>query len=466
MGKKKTHLKKHLITEGSVLVETRTNCALLGAPTEILKQILIQKLPMPNTVVLPTVLHKGQCSQAAIEFLFFYYLFLYKGLQKHGRFRIFATKTQCEQLKEAMRIVVIGPTEKEMLAQGMSQPMAQQLRQEMDYMAPHNPETGKAYRLDEMMAWHVLEIGQTIPLFDSPESSSEILIHREGKTAYQISHQQETLAVQIAFKKKQRPPYAIKHKPHIITSHQLSMTILGASDGLDPYAPANGYLLDFNGRLGIWDCPGFLHQHLQKLNIDFAQIEAVILSHVHEDHIDVVESIRQNNPLDFYCTPEVYYSFLLKMVAVMDCSLEEAKAFHRWHPIGVDQPYSILGADFEFFYSVHAIPSIGCRIAVKAANETKSILISGDHAPFELMENMQKEGVLPKDRFQESTHLVKGHEDLILIDVGGGTIHGDYKDYMDLDVKIHFMHTGHLPPLTSSKYLVKHADILDLTDAS
>ena len=466
MGSKPAIIQLHPITEGAVLIETLRGNALFGSPPEILKEILIQKLPIPHTVVLPAILHRGQCSQVAMEFLFFYYLFLYNGLEKHGKFRIFGTSKQCKNLREAMRIVVLGPTEIEMRESGMPQPLAEQLSRELYYLAPQNLETNEFYEMDDMFEWHTLEIGQEIPLFTTKEQIPEIRVLRQGNTTYQVRSARELLDLDIAIKKKQRPPYQILHKPVSVTADQLTVTVMGASDGFDPEAPANGYLFNFKGRLGIWDCPGYMHLHLQKMKINFDQIEALILSHVHEDHIDVVESIRKNNPLDLYCTPEVYYSLLLKIITVMDCSMEKAKTFHRWHPIGVDKPYSIVGAHFEFFYSIHALPTVGCRITIGAKEQKKSILISSDHAAFWMMRNMKRDGVLPEKRFNASTQLVQGYEDLILIDAGGGTIHGNYEDYMDLEVAIHFMHTGELSKLTGSKYLVKHADILDLNPSS
>ncbi len=462
MGSKTIDMRLHPIMEGAVLIETPGGSALFGCPPEILKEILMRELPIPNIVVLPAILHKGQCSQAAIEFLFFYYLFFYNGLEKDGKFRIFGTATQCKNLKEAMRIAVLGPTEEEMRAGGMSKKMAHQLSRELHYLAPPNPQTKAPYKMEEIFEWNILEMNQEITLFSKKGRSPEIYLRQQNKTTYQVINTRKTLDVDISIRKQQRPPYKIQHKPVSITPDQLTLTVLGASDGFDPKSPANGYLFNFNGRLGIWDCPSYLHQHLKKMKIDFDQIEAMVLSHVHEDHIDPVESIRKNNPLDLYCPPEVYYSLLLKIITVMDCSMEEAKTLHRWHPVSVDKPYSILGADFEFFYAVHALPTVGCRITVGPKKQKKTILISSDHAAFWMMRDMKKDGILPAKRFKASTQLIQGHEDLILIDAGGGTIHGNYEDYMDHEIMIYFMHTGELPELPTSKSLVKHANIFDL----
>ncbi|MBF0280112.1 MAG: hypothetical protein HQM13_20100 [SAR324 cluster bacterium] len=466
MNAKTTAMRLHPVMEGSILLESTGGCALFGCPSEVLKEILEKKLPIPHTVVLPEMLHKGQSSQAAIEFLFFYYLFFYNGIEKHGKFRIFATHSQCRNLKEAMRIAILGPSEKEMRKGGMTKRLAEQLSRELYYLAPPNPQTNLPYDMEEMFEWNILSKNSKGILFPGKDRSSEFQIQQKGKTTFEVNGAGKSALVDISIRKIQSPPYEINHKPVTVSPDQLTVTVLGASDGFDPKAPANGYLFNFNGRLGIWDCPSYLHQHLQKMKIDFDQIEALFLSHVHEDHIDPVESIRKNNPVELYCTPEVYYSLLLKIMTVMDCSMDDAKTFHHWHPIGVDKVHDIIGAKFDFFYSIHALPTVGCRISVGPENSEKSILISSDHAAFWMMRDMKRDGVLTEKRFNASTQLIKGHEDLILIDVGGGTIHGNYEDYVDIESTIHFMHIGELPKLPENKFLVKHADIIDLNLSS
>lgn len=463
MGQKKRHLQLHSVMEGASLLNTPKGATLFGCPPEVLKQILSQQLPIPNSIVLPARLHRRNCSQASVEFVFFYYLFIHNGLEKYGKFRIFGTTSQCRLLKEAIRIVFTGPTKAEMCKQGMSQQLATQLSKEMEYMALQNPQTKQIYTVDEVLDWNILEIGQQATLYPESKHSPQIQVKRTGKSKYQAITAKKSLPINISVRKKQGPPYPIRHKVAKRTPDQLSVTILGNSDGFDPNNPANGYLFNFNNRLGIWDCPNYLRLHLRKLKIKFDQIEAIVLSHVHEDHLDVVASIRKNNPVDLYCTPEVYYSLLLKVQAVMNCSHKEAKKYHHWHPIGIDKPHSILGASFEFFYSVHAIPAVGCRITVGPENQEKVILISGDHAPFNLMREMKQAQALSEKRFHAGTHLIQGHEDLVLIDAGGGTIHGNYEDYMQVEQHIHFMHTGELPiKLPKSKSLVKHGQTIDL----
>lgn len=465
MAKEVAELKLHPLMAGATLLETSRTSTLFGCPPEILKYILAKKLPIPNTAVLSGNLKHGRCSQGAVEFVYFYYLFIYGGINKHGKFRIVATEKQCQRLKEAMRLVLLGATVEEMCEGGMPYEIAEELGKEFYYMAMPNPETNEPFTVDETIEWIPLESGQSAILYPKAEGKESIKLNRINDISFVISKRQKSLNVDLSIKEKQSPIYKIQHKPMVCTPNALKITVLGASDGFDPQAPANGFLMNFQGKLGIWDCPAYLHQHLEKLEISFDQVDALILSHTHEDHIDVVESIRENNPIDLYCTAEVYQSLVSKIMLIMDCDEESAKQFHQWHPITVGKPYSIIGAEFEFFYSVHAIPCTGCYISVGKEGKKKRVMLSSDHASFALMREMRQAKMLSKKRFHQMENLIRGNEDLILMDAGGGAIHGDYLDYFNHKLYVSYMHAGELPLKPNpTKHLVEHAEILDLAD--
>lgn len=463
MAKISRNLQVYPVMEGAILLDSSASSFLFGAPTEILKAILSQKLRFPNTIVLPEQLSAKGCTQGAIEFLYFYYLFIYGGMEKQGRLRIVGSSKQCKILEEVMRLALLGPTVEELCEQGVEVEMAKQLEKELFYMAMTNPETQEPYTAGETIEYIPLDIGNTIQLSVDGKEEEVLTIQRIAGQTFQVTRNEQKIDIDVTVQKRQDPVYPILHKALRRGADQLTVTVLGGSDGFDPTLPANGYLLNFQGRLGVWDCPGYLHLHLEKLEVGFDEIEAIVLSHTHEDHIDVVESIREGNPVDLYCTAEVYMSFLSKVQYVMGCDEEEARQYHNWCPIVVGKPHSILGAEFEFFYSVHAIPCTGTYITAGKPGEEKRILISSDHAAFWLMEDMKAEGYFTEERFAEATSLVRGDEDLVLVDAGGGTIHGDYKDYLSHEVYVSYMHTGSLPiEATVDKHLVQHAETLDL----
>lgn len=452
------------IMPGAVLITLNAEQSVLfGCPPEVLKHLLQSGLPLPNCVVLPGNLRAKRSSQASFEFLLYHFLFFRKGFVKQGKFRVFANAKQIPLLRDFFRMALLGPNVEEMQKLGLSAEWANQLSREINYLALTNPSNNQPYQVDEIIEWNELDRGQTATLWPK-HTNRPLEIRRLGSALFEVIEGDILHNIDISVTRKQNPPYAIVHQDRHLQKNQICLTVLGASDGFDPKTAANGYLLNLGGKYVIWDCPSYLRQHLKKLKLDFNQIDAMIISHVHEDHIDVMESIREGKPLDIYCTAEIYYSLLFKICTLFNCTDKEARKFHRWHEIKTYQPTKIAGANFEFFYTIHAIPAVGCRLTCSLNQQQKIIFISGDHISIDGMQKMLAAGVITKKRFQESSNLIKGDEDFILMDAGGGTIHGNFRDYVNLKAPVKFMHTGELPEkLPPDKILVKSGDYFKLS---
>jgi hypothetical protein len=273
---------------------------------------------------------------------------------------------------------------------------------------------------------------------------------------------QQLGAVDLTVTEEQEPNYTIKQTPFDAKPGSFHLQVLGRSNGFDPRDPANGYLMNLNGKVLLWDCPAYLHQHLKRMQLDPKRIDAFVLSHVHEDHIDVTESLR-DPPHELYATPEVYYSLLVKLAAVYGCSLEDAKKFHKWHPIDPSKPMDVLGAKVTFFHSVHAIPAIGCRMELTVNGKRGLLHLSGDHLSTDALTKMHEQGGVSKRRFDFINSLIHGDETLVLMDAGGGAIHGDYRDYLNLKTRVAYMHTGLIQEqLPAGKELITSGEVLNL----
>jgi hypothetical protein len=261
---------------------------------------------------------------------------------------------------------------------------------------------------------------------------------------------------------EQEPNYALKHNPFDRTPGRFLVTVLGRSNGFDPKDPANGYLFNIDGKILLWDCPAYLHQHLKHLKVNPKEIDAFVLSHVHEDHIDVTESLR-DPPFELYATPEIYYSLLVKLAAVYGCGIEEAKKFHHWHRIDPSKPAEICGATVTFFHSVHAIPALGCRIRKDVGGRKGLLHLSGDHLSREALGVMKQSGGISPRRHELFEKIITGEETMVLMDAGGGAIHGDYRDHIAVPGRVGFMHTGLIQEqLPSGKSLIKSGEVIDI----
>ena len=457
----------HTIAEGTFLFCSPQGNILFGCPPEVLKRILSAHLPMPDTVVVPEKLSHFHSSQASLEFPLYHFLFVQRGLDRDRRFQVLALPEQCKTLAELLRVTVLGPTEKEMIAAGSPAGVAKELFGELNYMSLKNPATkGKPYRIEEMINFFPLMSAQHIEVYPQQDKLPAVFVERKGGAHYRVLYGEDAYDVDLTVSAEQQPNYKLAHQTFDRSPGRFQITVLGRSNGFDPKDPANGYVLNIDGKVVLWDCPAYLHQHLKALKLSPNDIDAFILSHVHEDHLDASESLR-DPPFELWATPEVYLSLRIKLAAVYGCSVEEARKFHHWHPIGVDKPpvEVVPGATFEFFHSVHAIPAIGVRIRKKLGGRPALLHISGDHLARSALDAMYKAKGISKKRYEQVTNLLTGEETLVVIDAGGGAIHGDYHDYLSQPGRIAYMHTGliqeELPP---GHQLAKSGQVLDVLE--
>lgn len=456
----------HKLTEGTFLYCSAQGNILFGCPPEILKRILSLHLPMPDTVVVPEKLHHFHSSQASLEFPLYHFLFVQRGLERKRPFQVVATPRQCEGLAELLRVTVVGPTAEQMIEAGTPAHRAKELYRETTHMALKNPDNaGKPYTIKEMINFFPARQGERCQVYPARESLAALFIERVDGARFRVLYGEDAYDIDMTVTEEHVPNYKIRHQPFDKAAGQFKLIVLGRSNGFDPNDPANGYLLNIDGRTVLWDCPAYLHQHLRALKLDATAIDAFILSHVHEDHIDTTESLR-DPPFELYTTPEVYYSLLVKLSGVFGCSMDEAKRFHNWHPIDIDRPtMEIAGATFQFFHGVHAIPSLGARVHKEIDGRKGLLHISGDHLALQMLDRMYEAKGISKKRYNQVMGLLDGRETLVLIDAGGGPIHGDYRDYLDYRGRVAYMHTGLIPKgLPEGKQLVTSGQVLDVLE--
>jgi hypothetical protein len=119
----------------------------------------------------------------------------------------------------------------------------------------------------------------------------------------------------------------------------------------------------------------------------------------------------------------------------------------------------------QFFHSVHAIPAVGCRIQLNAGGRRGLLHLSGDHLSLEALNKLHEQGGISQRRFDFIGGLLQGNETLVLVDAGGGAIHGDFRDYLKLPGRVAFMHTGLIQEqLPKGKELVASGQLLDVQE--
>jgi CRP-like cAMP-binding protein/glyoxylase-like metal-dependent hydrolase (beta-lactamase superfamily II) len=195
----------------------------------------------------------------------------------------------------------------------------------------------------------------------------------------------------------------------------------------------------------IYDGPVGTRFLLDRQGMSFDDVAAVILSHCHEDHMGAfVELVLAGHRPKVLTAEPIYRSALLKLSSALQLPEAEVSRFIDYQPVVPGQPLDFLGARFDFFYTVHAIPTVGVSVSLRdVGGVERRVQISGDTMHHEGLEAMRKEGVIDDDTFAQLRALVpeqKQEGALFFADVGESIIHGHPKDWQSNANRVLYYH--------------------------
>ena len=463
------------ILPGAKLYTTSINAVLFGSPAEILKFLLFQKQALPSVIVIPDILGKHFTFQASVEFLIYHFLFVQKGLVRGIKLKIFAPSSYLNLLKDLIRVTLLGIQKEEIeqidsllgLEEKVDTKKLTQIVKENGYFALKRHDSS-ILQIEDFIQFLPLDIGETVNVEETAQSGNNIVIEHFAENQYNIQYKKTSYVCNINFDEPQEPCYPINHSPLLLeerdsSSDIFSLRVLGSSEGFDPLAPANGYLMRIKGKWVLWDCPGYTENHLNQLDLGVQDMDAVFISHVHEDHLDIMQIIREDKPIEIYTVPAVFHCILLKAVAALVCSYDEAKKYFNYHPIYPNKPFELFGFQMEVFYSLHVIPAIGMKMVVPKADSSgdTTLFVTGDHASENKIRELNKMKVFDEERnvFLQN-YIPNPLADHTFIDAGKGAIHGDEREYKEQKVsegkQVYFMHTRSILSLSQGQKLLKH----------
>ncbi|MBW3657587.1 MAG: MBL fold metallo-hydrolase [Actinobacteria bacterium] len=149
----------------------------------------------------------------------------------------------------------------------------------------------------------------------------------------------------------------------------LELTVLGSSGShTGPGRACAGHLLANDGTRVMLDAGNGATANLQR-HMDFADLDAVVVSHRHVDHcIDLVGmfyllKFHPDGPqqVDLYTAPGVVD--LLTGLLSGDSKMQFREVF-RVHDIAPGDRFEVGGMDVELFPSIHPVPTLSARIEV------------------------------------------------------------------------------------------------------
>lgn len=414
------------IVKGCFHVESDGKTALLGAPPEIIKHIQNAGKVVPPVGVLPDVSYVNGVSQIALEFPGYWFLFGDRSADRPEKFRIIGTEDMCRRVKEILEITLLGPSRKQLKGWKVSKSRSDFLLKLSSYMALKKDGVPQAIEdLFEFVSFPDAGSGP-VRLFSQGDPTT---IRRLGANIFEIAQGKKSHKIDLNFDGDQLPMW-FDPSDELEVPQVLRLKLLGSYSGFDATGPTTGMVLWVNCNGFLIDGPVGTSEYLRSLGIPKADLRGVILSHVHDDHCTLMDMILSEQTTNIITTREIYESMLIKVANALGEPIDQVRNYLTFTEVIPGKSVSMYGAQWEFFYTVHSIPTIGFRVSVRGPDgKDHTIVHSSDGMDFEGMARMRAAGALGDAHEERIKNLVRGNERLVMLDGGGPPIHGNPSDY-------------------------------------
>ncbi len=211
----------------------------------------------------------------------------------------------------------------------------------------------------------------------------------------------------------------------------------GEEDGFSPKSCMHT-VIQWRERIICIDLPMNVSYLLGKVGIAKTEIDAVIFTHNHDDHIgDLSLLMQMDHKVTVICPRIIWRSILLKAAAVFDLTPEELQDYFDYVPICYGEEFDYAGLRILAHPSIHSVPCAIYRIRGIVDGEWKVYGHMSDILNFQRCEKLVRDGYLTMRRFSDYKKFVLDAATVKKIDVGArdgseeSAVHGSWRDFID-----------------------------------
>ncbi|NBF39698.1 MAG: MBL fold metallo-hydrolase, partial [Spirochaetes bacterium] len=394
------------LPRGGYLVKTPEGNIQFGSPPETIKDTIPGEDSVPRIFVLPRVLFHWQkgINVADMEFPIYFNFFL-----KKQRVTVLCSDEQARRLVVALRQAVFGP--RSLNLESDAYPAAD------DAFVPDVSGEVAYFRrgltLSDLLAIRRFDDGGTLHY-------GRVSIQQTERGVFEV-YIDEELAAEVPDTVQYRPTYDIGQRlSEPFVPPRFAVTCLGPSHGFDPNDNTSGFIIWLHGNGIMVDPPVNSTEWLEQSNVNPKFIDSIILTHCHADHdAGTFQKILEESRVTIYTTPTIMQSFLTKYAAFSGESVEYLRRLFTYHPVYIGRSFYLHGGEFQIFYTLHSIPTMGFRLAF----QDKTFVYSSDHqADPEVQRDMYDNGYMSERRFEQLSNF-PWDSDVIYHEAGIAPLH-------------------------------------------
>ncbi len=397
------------IFPGCKIVDTCAGKVMTGAPSDILKVFLRRKMEIPDKIILPDIFYNYGVVQANLEFLLYHNIF-FRGNQR--KLTLISNPEGLERAHEILRLSLFGPNEIEMRRWRIPEPVILTQLALKEYLGIKM--LGGEAVVDDLVDF--------IPFKDNQTEINGAKIQHPDTNIFKFTENGVETLVDINLAEKQPPPLAIPAPQKVIPRSIFGITALTkCSNGFDPTGYTTALLVWVNG-LGIsLDATSWMKEHLTACGINPHEIRAHIITHIHDDHSNILDLVVNGKPFVLISDKLNYECFCSKAALILGMANDDIKQIVRFLEVAPETPLDWYGAKIEIWPTAHPIPTFGVKISMAG----KSICYSSDTLWGKKLRGLHERGTMPKDFCETLENMPQKGNSIVFHDAGGGAIHPD-----------------------------------------
>jgi hemerythrin len=280
------------------------------------------------------------------------------------------------------------------------------------------------------------------------EIKDGVKIKRIDLNQFIISYKDESISIDLNLPTGSyyQAPYNLGY--YDINREYFAVIHSGQGDGWDIHRPSMASIIMYHGEIYLVDAGPNITNVLQALGIGINEIKGLFHTHAHDDHFAGITSLIQTgHKIKYFATPLVRSAVTKKISALLDVEESEFKNYFEICDLEFDEWSDINGLEVMPIFSPHPIETNIFIFRTIWEDGYKTYAHFADIISLNILKGMVTEDSTSpgiSEEFYEKTF--QNYQQQVLlkkIDVGGGMIHGDAKDFAwDKTDKIILAHTS------------------------
>lgn len=436
------------VMTNSKIVKCGDEVILFGVPPEVVKPIQAKNMSNPTMVLIPDRIILDNNFQNSVEFVFYYYVFISNQFfNNKKKLKILGEKHHLRNNKKLLKLCLYGLDREEYKKLGLSEKLINSFIKERDYFSLKNDKK-EIMEIEDLIHNYQFDLGGVIRI------NNDIVIKHLDVNIYKVIYKDENIIVDLNDPEKQTAPYRILEK-NLNILDKFSITALGGSSGFSPTKSSAAFILCYNANYILIDAIPYLDDHFFSFGISKGQISCIFLSHIHDDHCNLVPFIFSWKKVSIITTEEIFWMAMYKIALLLDVTISQVCVYFKFIPVTVGYVLDYYGLHIRPHYAIHSIPTIGARFYTYHNKKEYSITLTADNSNLEETKKMLDKGIISKNRYKTIKNIYSERGDLLFSDAGGGAIHGSPTDVLKSKAKrVIFYNLDYLSTFFTRKFSI------------